>query len=96
MNLLKEMLSGFEVGKDHMIIPDIIDAHFHVIDISIDDQSENFITAIEYYNFLNSTNQTTSTSNINKYGKTWSGCNALLGNGWRLSFSGLCVGDSLM
>ena len=58
MKALTEMLSGFEVGKHHIIIPNIIDAHFHVIDISIDDQSENFMTVVEYYDSLDNTNQT--------------------------------------
>ena len=45
----KSFFNNFRVGKHHLIMPDIGEAHFNVIDISIDNSSPDFITAITYY-----------------------------------------------
>ena len=58
MNLTKDSLSEFQFGWHHLIIPDILAAHFHVIDIAEDFQSSNAITAVGYYDSLNRANQT--------------------------------------
>ena len=51
-NRFKSSFENFRVGKHQLIIPDISEAHFNVIDISIDNNSPDFVTAITYYESL--------------------------------------------
>ena len=42
----------FDKGKHQLIITDIDDSHYNVIDVMIDDNSENFITKVSYYDLM--------------------------------------------
>ena len=50
---LKESLANFRFVKHSIIIPDIISAHFHVIDVAINYISSNFISSVEFYDSTN-------------------------------------------
>ena len=41
---LKKILARFEFGKYRMIIPDCLNKHYSVIEISINNDSDNYIT----------------------------------------------------
>ena len=40
---------GFDKGKHQLIIPDIDNSHYNIIDVMIDDNSDNYITKVLYY-----------------------------------------------
>ena len=46
--------NGFERGKHRLVIPDIDEAHYSVIDVMIDNNSKNFITKVLFYDIINS------------------------------------------
>ena len=48
----KSFFNNSRVRKHSLIIPDISEAHFNVIDISIDKNSPHFLTSITYHNSL--------------------------------------------
>ena len=45
---LKESFGYFQFRKRQIIIPDIIAAHFHVINVAIDFKLADFIMSVEY------------------------------------------------
>ena len=51
-NLSCGTFEGFDKGKHQLIIPDINDSHHNVIDVMIDNNSENDITKVLYYDSL--------------------------------------------
>ena len=44
--------NGFERRKHRLVIPDIDEAHYKVVDVMIDNNSKNFITKVCFYDTM--------------------------------------------
>ena len=64
---LRGTFVDFQSGKHQLIIPDIISAHFHVINVAVDYESANFILSVEYYDSMNTSVETKNS----KSGVSW-------------------------